>query len=267
MQYQLKMLLPRIHRILMRNLAKSPLGAQRQCVICNSRVQRFMPYRNGWKDVPPLIRELDVIGSDVAAFYCPKCKCHDRERHLFLYLTASQFLDKIPGSTILHIAPEIHIAKLLASKNPATYIQGDLHPINDRIQKVNIEQTNFPNGYFDLILANHILEHVNNDTLALKEVHRILKPGGYAILQTPYSAKLTAVFSDIGIDTDSARLQAYGQEDHVRLYGANLAEFITSFGFQPLLSSHNQLLPHVDPKRTGTNIKEPFFLFRKPLAD
>lgn len=264
MQNQLKMLLPRIRRVLMRNLAKIPLGAQHQCVVCNSSVQCFMPYRNGWKDVPPLIRELDIIGSDVAAFSCPKCKCHDRERHLFLYLTASQLLDKIPGSIILHIAPEIHISQLLASKKPAAYIQGDLHPTNDRIQKVNIEKTNFPNGYFDLVIANHILEHVNNDTLAIQEVRRILKPGGYAILQTPYSAKLTAAFSDTGIDTDSARLHAYGQEDHVRLYGANLEEFIASFGLQSLVSSHNQLLPHVDPKRTGTNIKEPFFLFQKP---
>ena len=265
MQNQLKLLLLKIRRVLLRNLAKIPLGAQHHCVVCNSRVQRFMPYRNGWKDVPALLRELDVIGSDVAAFSCPVCKCHDRERHLFFYLTASQLLDKIPGSTILHIAPETYIAQLLVSKNPAIYIQGDLYPTNDRIKKINIEKTDFSNDYFDLVIANHILEHVCNDKTALKELHRIIKPGGYAILQTPYSAKLTAVFSDTGIDTDSGRLNAYGQEDHVRLYGANLEAFIASFGFQSLVSSHNKLLPHVDPKRTGTNIKEPFFLFQKPF--
>jgi len=257
----------KIKHFLMRLLARIKFNPKHFCIICNSRIQFFLPYRNGWKDVPPFIRELDVIGSDVSAFSCPICRCHDRERHLFFYLTASHLLDTISGSNILHIAPEAHIAKIIAANNPAMYIQGDLYPTNEKIHRINIEKTEFPNNYFDFIIANHILEHVSNDTAALQEVRRVLKPGGYVILQTPYSAKLKAVFSDEGIDTDSARLQAYGQEDHVRLYGSNLADFIASFGFKSLVSSHNQLLPHVDPKQTGTNIKEPFFLFRKPLAD
>lgn len=257
----------RFRHALLRAIGRIKFCAGLHCIICKHSVHFFLPYRNGLKDIPPLIKELDVIGSDVLNFSCPNCRCHDRERHLYLYLTASHLLDTIAGSKVLHIAPEVHIAKIIATNNPATYIQGDLHPVNEKIQKINIEKTEFPNDYFDLIIANHILEHVSNDTVAIQEVHRILKPGGYAILQTPYSAKLKAVFSDDGIDTDSARLQAYGQEDHVRLYGANLAEFIASFGFQSLVTSHNQLLPHVDPKRTGTNIKEPFFLFRKPLAE
>src|SRR6266516_2861780 len=61
------------------------LGSAKLCYACNKRVGRFLPYRGGWKDVPPLIKALDVIGSDVENHSCPRCGAHDRERHLLMY--------------------------------------------------------------------------------------------------------------------------------------------------------------------------------------
>ena len=83
---------------------------------------------------------------------------------------------------------------------------------------------------FDFVIANHVLEHVSDDLKALTEIRRVLRVGGYAILQTPYSSKLHHTWQDPGIADDAARLQAYGQEDHVRLFGRDIFARITSAG-------------------------------------
>jgi hypothetical protein len=110
-----------------------------------------------------------------------------------------------------------------------------------------------------------VLEHVGNDRTALTEIHQVLKPGAYAILQTPYSAKLHHTWSDPGIDTDIARLQAYGQEDHVRLFGRDIFERFTATGLKSCVSTHSQLLQEYDAQRYWVNAQEPFFLFQRQV--
>jgi len=97
----------------------------------------------------------------------------------------------------------------------------------------------------------------------LSEIHRVLKPGGMAILQTPYSSRLHRTWQDAGIDTPEARLQAYGQEDHVRLFGRDIFDRIVAAGFRSDVRLHSELLADVDPDIAGVNAAEPFFLFRK----
>ena len=92
----------------------------------------------------------------------------------------------------------------------------------------------------------------------------MLKPGGFAILQTPFSSKLHHTWSDSGIDSDEARLQAYGQEDHVRLYGLDIFERFEQAGLKADVKSHREVLPDIDSVRFGVNESEPFFLFYKP---
>ena len=112
-------------------------------------------------------------------------------------------------------------------------------------------------------IANHVLEHVSDVPRALSEIRRVLKLGGVAILQTPYSGKLHHTWEDKGIDTPVARLQAYGQEDHVRLFGRDIFEQITAAGFESRVHRHSELLADVDSFTMGVNGDEPFFLFRK----
>lgn len=81
-------------------------GGQCQCTLCGHRVWRFMPYQSGSAGVPELMRELEIIGSDIDHFECPHCGAHDRERHLLLYLKASGVLAEIGGRAVLHFAPE-----------------------------------------------------------------------------------------------------------------------------------------------------------------
>jgi hypothetical protein len=91
-----------------------------------------------------------------------------------------------------------------------------------------------------------------------------LQPGGHAILQTPYASLRPHKFEDLTILTEAARLRAFGQEDHRRLYGADFSEYVVAMGFVDQTATHASLLPTVDSRRFGVNPLEPFLLFQKP---
>ena len=93
------------------------------------------------------------------------------------------------------------------------------------------------------------------------ECLRVLKPGGNAILQTPFSNALEKGIEDPGIQTELARLHAYGQEDHVRIYGRDWIERFEAPGLRANIRSHAELLGDVDPVVHGVNQSEPFMWF------
>ncbi len=247
---------------LLKLISRKGFKEKHLCSICGHSIGAFLPYRIDLKNLPPLIFALNMIGSDVDHFECPWCGCHDRERHLLMYMRASGLFESLSNKVILHFAPERRLSPLITGQKPLRYIRCDLYPQTPDIEKIDICSIPYPAEIFDFVIANHVLEHVADDLAALAEIYRVLKPGGYAILQTPYSAKLHHTWSDPGIDTDDARLQAYGQEDHVRLFGRDIFERFSSVGLESCVSTHNQLLPQYDPKKYGVNRKEPFFLFR-----
>lgn len=242
------------------------LGSGKLCYACNKRVGRFLPYRGGWKDVPPLIKVLDVIGSDVENFSCPRCGAHDRERHLLMYFDHAEIWKKIEGVDVLHFAPERILAEKIADARPARYIKADLLPAAADTAREDITKLSFPDCTFDLVIANHVLEHVIDDRAAMREIFRVLKPGGLAVLQTPYSDKLTNTFEDEGIRDDEARLQAFGQEDHVRLYGKDLFSKLGSAGFISRVLKHDVALKNYGGSFYGVNRREPFICMSRPAA-
>lgn len=252
-------LIRKIRKVIARWL---PLG-RRYCVLCEHRVGQFLPYRGGSKRLPKLMRALHLVGSDVDHFGCPRCGAHDRERHLFLYLEAKGLFSEMSGKSVLHFAPEGQLSEIIARAQPAKYVKCDLYPRSSDIIPMDILEMDVESASFDLVIANHVLEHVADDHKALSEIHRVLKVGGYAILQTPYSAKLHTTWTDNGICDDVTRLQTYGQEDHVRLYGRDIFSRITSTGLKSYVQGHSELLHEFDANRYGINPDEPFFLFRR----
>lgn len=232
------------------------------CPICERRVHHFIPYRHPRS---ALMQSLECIGSDTRNFSCPLCGAHDRERHLLLYLRAAGLFDSISGKDILHFAPEIRLTPLLLAAGPRSYQGCDLFPRSAEIRSVDITRMPFSDESFDVVIANHILEHVDDDHKAIGEIGRVLRPGGVAILQTPYSAMLHSTWEDAGVVNGNARFHAFGQEDHVRLYGRDIFERITSAGLAAEVCTHHQMLPDVDSRQVGVNEREPFFLFRRPL--
>ncbi len=244
--------------------AAVPVGAQRMCCLCGRKVRRFLPYRGAWPDMPAVLADAGVVGSDVANFECPVCGCHDRERHLYLYLQASGLLKAISGARLLHLAPETHLQRVIGRANPLEYVLGDLYPTRPDIRRIDLMEIDRPDASLDFVIANHVLEHVGDDSRALREIYRVLRPGGYAILQTPFASLRSQKFEDADITSDAGRLQAYGQEDHCRLYGNDMADFFASFGFVRMIATHAELLARVDAGKMGVNALEPFLLFMKP---
>lgn len=237
-------------------------GGKRRCVLCGHAVRRFMPYPNGQRI--PLMDALEGVGSDIEHYECPRCGSNDRERHLWLYMQSAGVVELIPRLRIVHFAPERRISRLIADARPATYVRCDLHAVGPDIHEMDIQAMSFQDGSVDLLIANHVLEHVDDDRKAVQEIHRVLAPAGAAILQTPYSPVLEATWQDDGIRSSQARLQAYGQEDHVRLFGRDIFDRFAASGLVPAVERHDALLPDIDPDLYGVNVAEPFFLFRKP---
>jgi SAM-dependent methyltransferase len=235
----------------------------RTCCLCGRTFGSFMPYMGGWKAAPALMKALHMVGSDLDNFSCPACLSHDRERHLWLYLQASGLLEMMRDARILHFAPEWHLSHKIAAQNPPQYIKADLYPTAPDIQTVDLLAMPFADASFDFLIANHVMEHVDDDQQALGEICRVLKPGGWAILQTPYSASLQHTWEDRGIQTPQQRLVAYGQEDHVRLYGQDIFQRFAQAGFVNHVQQHAALLHDYPASRYGINADEPFMLFRK----
>lgn len=235
--------------------------SDRSCVYCKKRVNSWLPYNNGLSDLSPVILRLQIVGSNVERFNCPHCGSHDRERHLRLYFDRLGLWSLLADANVLHIAPEKNLSEVIEASGSALYVRGDLYPVDETVQKIDLENVKFPNDTFNFIICNHVLEHVADLSTVLSEVHRVLKPGGRFVCQTPYAARLSRRFEDPLLQAEFDRIFFYGQDDHVRLFGRDIEQTIREAGFKGRLTPHSELLPDIDPERAGVNENEPFFDF------
>ena len=143
----------------------------------------------------------------------------------------------------------------------------DLNPRTVDVRAIDVCRVPFADNTFDVIICNHVLEHVPDDQKALSELFRVLKPTGFAVLQTPYSSLLENSFCDPGINTDQLRNRFYGQEDHVRYYGRDLFRKMQEAGFCLQLTRHNDVLSDIDPLFYGVNPREDLILAEKASKD
>jgi SAM-dependent methyltransferase len=253
-----------IRKLFSHSLSSITKGKGRKyCHACNNSVPFFIPHPRFLLN-QKLHKDLQVIGSDLVNYMCPVCHSHDRERHLFIFLKKTNLFNELNGARILHFAPEKHLSAQINSLNPDVYIQADLYPDSNGIEKVDMQNIPYNDNTFDLIIANHVLEHVEDDSAALREIYRVLRHGGKALLQTPFSNLLEKTIDDPGISTVYLRTVINGQADHLRLYGRDIFEKVESFGFtlydQP---SNKELLASIDSNKYGINRHEPFMLFVK----
>lgn len=187
-------------------------GEKYVCPLCGKRYARFIP---GGFDYP-VLKELDVVGAGFREnARCPNCDANDRQRLIFLFLSQNGFLKK--SLDVLHVAPEKQLQKVLKRINQKKYVSIDLDSTLAEY-RMDIQRLNFQDESFDLIICSHVLEHVVNDRLAMREIRRVLRPGGTAILQVPISWKLSAIDEEPTLLDEKERVRRFGQIDHIRMY-------------------------------------------------
>src|SRR5262249_36838215 len=159
---------------------------------------------------------------------CLRCGASERHRHLWLYLRNRTNLFSEP-LRVLHFAPEWIIQERLRRCPNLDYVSADLDPRRAMV-KMDITDLSYPDGSFDVVLCSHVLEHVTDDRRALSELHRVLKPGGCAIVLVPIDYKRAETFEDPTVVSPGDRERLFWQADHVRLYGRDFRERLEETG-------------------------------------
>ncbi|MDC1080882.1 class I SAM-dependent methyltransferase [Flavobacteriaceae bacterium] len=180
---------------------------------------------------------------------CPGTLSLERHRLLWLYLERkTSFLDD--SIKVLHVAPEQVFYKKFKSFSHWDYTTTDLFsPLAD--VKADLCNLPFESNTYDLILCNHVLEHIPDDEKALKEIYRILKPRGTAILQVPLNENRNTTFEDNSIEDPKERARIFGQYDHVRIYGKDYYDRLKSVGFEATADDFINTLSEQEQEKFG----------------
>ena len=154
------------------------------------------------------------------------------ERHRLLWLYLQNETDFFSAEKkVLHFAPEQAFYKRFRQLKHLDYTTTDLlSPLAD--VKADICNLPFEDNSFDVILCNHVLEHIPNDTKAMQELYRVMKPGGYGIFQIPQDLNREVTFEDNSITDKKERAKIFGQYDHVRIYGRDYFDKLRTIGFR-----------------------------------
>ena len=156
----------------------------------------------------------------------------ERHRLMWLFLKDNTtFFTATKKMKVLHIAPEQCFLDIFRKQQNLNYITSDLQsPIAD--VKADICDLPFKENEFDIVFCNHVLEHISNDTIAMQELYRVLKPGGFGIFQIPQDLSKAITFEDNTITDRKERAKLFGQYDHVRVYGRDYFDKLRSIGFK-----------------------------------
>ncbi|HEX8268883.1 MAG TPA: methyltransferase domain-containing protein [Flavobacterium sp.] len=165
----------------------------------------------------------------------------ERHRLLWLYLKNETDFFSAPKK-VLHFAPEQAFYKLFRNQKNLDYTTTDLYsPLAD--VKADICNLPFGDNSFDIILCNHVLEHIPDDTKAMQELYRVLKPGGMGIFQIPQDLRREITFEDNSITDQKERAKIFGQYDHVRVYGRDYFGKLRSIGFTVVEEDYTSKIP------------------------
>ena len=232
-------------------------GFKYRCIFCNGHFRKLLPMGIN-KNVTN-----DIVGGGYRFALCPRCHSTDRERLTYWYLTnKTNILSPQKKTKLLHIAPENNLKKVFSNINKIEYIDGDLNPLKAENQ-MDITDINFEDNYFDFIICNHVLEHVKDDKKAMRELFRVLKPDGEAILQVPIFRTTIKTFEDFSIVLSEEREKYFGQKDHLRIYGKDYKEKLEGEGFKVKLYDIKDELNTKNIRKHGFNENEILYVCRK----
>lgn len=228
------------------------IGKGKECPLCGCRRRKFLPY--GY-----------VTQRDNAL--CPNCLALERHRTLWLWLLRESDIGRgaVALPRLLHVAPEVALMRKFSriyAKQPADYVTADLEsPLADLhfdIQHIPLEDESF-----DVVICNHIMEHVEDDRLAMREILRIMRKGGWGVILSPVDLQRETTFEDDTITDEAERTRIFGQYDHRRIYGRDYAERLRDAGFEVYECDYANLIPAKE-KQLYALTDELLYIVRKP---
>ena len=189
----------------------------------------------------------------------------ERHRLIWLYLKRETNFFDMPFK-VLHMAPEKAFLSRLKKSKTLDYTTCDLSsPLADI--KADICALPFKDQVFDWVLCNHVLEHIPDDKTAMKELFRVLKPGGKALLQVPLDPKCKTTFEDDSITNKAERTRVFGQYDHVRIYGLDYFDKLRAVGFEVEELQYAKNLLDEEQKRYGVVANEYIPVCTRPTQE
>ncbi len=205
----------RYHPVVVRQYRKLIyFGISHYCPVCRSHLRKFLPF--GVKPDEPRLNAL-----------CPICGALERHRLIWLFMCQKSNLFLSPKKKMLHIAPEGCLSSLFQKIRTIDYFTLDFDPC--AMVQADLTRLCFPDKTFDSVLASHVLEHIIDDTKAMREIFRVLKNSGWAILIVPIGAKET--YEDPSVVDPDERARIFRHPAHVRIYGEDYYDRLREAGF------------------------------------
>jgi len=184
----------------------------------------------------------------------PDNGAHSRHRLVWLFLKNKTKIFN-ENVSLLHIAPEFCFIKKFKSLKNLSYFPGDKmvegYGKQDGVEYLDIMNMNFKDNSFDYILCNHVLEHVSDDKKAMKEIYRVLKKDGTAIITIPINEKLETTYEDSNITSPQEREKHFGQWDHVRWHGMDVKKTLETIGFKVEMIRYAEKFSAEENKKFG----------------
>lgn len=244
-----KTLVPKKYRRRIRQRLRtlSYAGNRFVCPICGGRFRKFLPY-----GVKPNRK-------------CPGCGSLGRHRLFWLYFEdrTNLFSDHL---RVLHVAPEKILQEKLRAMPSLDYVSADLNRSSAMVQ-MDVRDIPFEDDDFDVILCSHVLEHVADDQRAMGELFRVLKPGGWAILQSPLDSGRARTFEDPHVVTPEGRERVFGHSDHVRIYGRDYKDRLEQAGFTVHIDKYARDLGADAIRKYGLKKRAEIHLCTKPKRE
>ncbi|MCC7381539.1 MAG: methyltransferase domain-containing protein [Deltaproteobacteria bacterium] len=190
---------------------------------------------------------------------CPVCGSIERHRLAWLFLKRELHISTNCAMRLLHFAPEAELMRRLQQVRGLDYVTADLTSSRAQL-KLDITEIALPDASFDLVYCSHVLEHVPEDRKAMREIWRVLRPGGAAAIMLPFEGETT--FEDPTVTDPKERLRLFGQVDHVRRYGVDVVERLRDAGFDVKVISPSVYVSEREMRSIGLK-DEPVLLCRR----
>ena len=245
LKYIPRPVLQRISHYFLKVFAVLLKGDRVHCPVCEKNFKKFLPYGR-------VARENAL---------CPNCLSLERHRLIWLYLKRETLFFNAEAK-MLHIAPEHCFISRFEAIDTMEYVTGDIESPLAKV-KMDIHEIPFDDNEFDIVFCNHVMEHVRDDQLAMSEIHRVLKSGGWGILQiTLFRPLPDKTLEDPSVVDSREREKLFGQDDHVRKYGLDYIDRLEKAGFEVETEFLDRLSP-LDKVKHALDVNDILFVVNK----